>query len=76
MDLCVFVSQEGLIETLFTWAREAERPLCVYSTGLLARAMSDQEVAVNYREQNAQLVGLRQTLLLTQLHAFFSQNNF
>ncbi|XP_074530971.1 DDB1- and CUL4-associated factor 1-like [Halichoeres trimaculatus] len=60
----VFQDKEGLIETLFTWAREAERPLCVYSTGLLARAMSDQEVAVNYREQNAQLV----PLMIQRLH--------
>lgn len=51
--------QEGLAERLFGWAREAERPLCVYATGLLARAMSNQEVAANYREENAQLVGGR-----------------
>lgn len=48
--------QEGLIEKLFGWAHEAERPLCVYAAGLLARAMSNQEVAANYREHNARLV--------------------
>uniref|UniRef100_A0A8C6LCU8 DDB1- and CUL4-associated factor 1 n=1 Tax=Nothobranchius furzeri TaxID=105023 RepID=A0A8C6LCU8_NOTFU len=54
----VFEEKEGLVEKLFSWAREAERPLCVYATGLLARAMSNQEVAVSYREHNTQLVGL------------------
>uniref|UniRef100_A0A3P8PN47 DDB1- and CUL4-associated factor 1 n=1 Tax=Astatotilapia calliptera TaxID=8154 RepID=A0A3P8PN47_ASTCA len=52
----VFQEKEGLAERLFGWAREAERPLCVYATGLLARAMSNQEVAANYREENAQLL--------------------
>lgn len=61
MCMCARVQQEGLIEKLFSWAREAERPLCVYSTGLLASAMSDQEVAACYREQNSQLVGLTHT---------------
>ena len=45
------------MEKLFAWAREAESPLCVYSTGLLARAMANQEIAANYREENALLVG-------------------
>lgn len=44
------------METLFTWVHEAQRPLCVYATGLLARAMGNQEVAANYREENARLV--------------------
>uniref|UniRef100_A0A672Z914 DDB1- and CUL4-associated factor 1 n=1 Tax=Sphaeramia orbicularis TaxID=375764 RepID=A0A672Z914_9TELE len=52
----IFQEKEGLIEKLFGWAREAERPLCVYATGLLARAMSSQEVAASYREDNAQLL--------------------
>lgn len=52
----VFQEKEGLVEKMFDWAREAERPLSVYATGLLARAMSNQEVAAGYREQNAQLV--------------------
>uniref|UniRef100_A0A7N6A1N2 DDB1- and CUL4-associated factor 1 n=1 Tax=Anabas testudineus TaxID=64144 RepID=A0A7N6A1N2_ANATE len=52
----VFQEKEGLIEKLFSWARGAERPLCVYATGLLARAMSNQEVAASYREQNTQLL--------------------
>ncbi|XP_054588395.1 DDB1- and CUL4-associated factor 1 isoform X1 [Nothobranchius furzeri] len=54
----VFEEKEGLVEKLFSWAREAERPLCVYATGLLARAMSNQEVAVSYREHNTQLVSV------------------
>ncbi|XP_072237664.1 DDB1- and CUL4-associated factor 1-like isoform X1 [Leuresthes tenuis] len=60
----VFEEKEGLVEKLFSWAREAERPLCVYATGLLARAMSNQEVAANYREQNAQLV----PIMINRLH--------
>ncbi|XP_034557902.1 DDB1- and CUL4-associated factor 1-like isoform X3 [Notolabrus celidotus] len=67
----VFQDKEGLIDTLFTWAREAERPLCVYSTGLLARAMSDQEVAVNNREKNAQLV----PLMIQRLHELQKEDN-
>uniref|UniRef100_A0A667X0K5 DDB1- and CUL4-associated factor 1 n=1 Tax=Myripristis murdjan TaxID=586833 RepID=A0A667X0K5_9TELE len=54
----VFQEKEGLVEKLFSWAQEAERPLCVYATGLLARAMSNQEIAANYREENSQLVPL------------------
>ncbi|CAJ1051159.1 DDB1- and CUL4-associated factor 1-like isoform X3 [Xyrichtys novacula] len=54
----VFQEKVGLVDKLFTWAREAERPLCVYSTGLLAIAMGDQEAAINHREQNSQLVPL------------------
>uniref|UniRef100_UPI003AAC6DC5 DDB1- and CUL4-associated factor 1-like n=1 Tax=Centroberyx gerrardi TaxID=166262 RepID=UPI003AAC6DC5 len=54
----VFQEKEGLVEKLFSWAQEAERPLCVYATGLLSRAMSNQEVAANYREENSQLVPL------------------
>uniref|UniRef100_A0A8D0CRP9 DDB1- and CUL4-associated factor 1 n=1 Tax=Sander lucioperca TaxID=283035 RepID=A0A8D0CRP9_SANLU len=52
----VFQEKEGLVEKLFTWAHEAERPLCVYAAGLLARAMGNQEVAASYREQNARLL--------------------
>ncbi|CAL8337991.1 unnamed protein product [Merluccius merluccius] len=54
----VFQEKEGLVEKLFSWAREAESPLCVYATGLLARAMANQEIAANYREENALLVPL------------------
>ncbi|XP_041804490.1 DDB1- and CUL4-associated factor 1-like isoform X2 [Chelmon rostratus] len=60
----VFQEKEGLVEKLFTWAREAERPLCVYATGLLARAMSNQEVAASYREENARLV----PIMIQRLH--------
>ncbi|XP_026204927.1 DDB1- and CUL4-associated factor 1-like isoform X2 [Anabas testudineus] len=60
----VFQEKEGLIEKLFSWARGAERPLCVYATGLLARAMSNQEVAASYREQNTQLV----PIMIQRLH--------
>uniref|UniRef100_A0A4W6BU36 DDB1- and CUL4-associated factor 1 n=1 Tax=Lates calcarifer TaxID=8187 RepID=A0A4W6BU36_LATCA len=60
----VFQEKEGLVEKLFSWAREAERPLCIYATGLLARAMSNQEVATSYREENAQLV----PIMIRRLH--------
>lgn len=54
----VFQEKEGLIEKFFKWAHEAERPLCVFATGLLSRAMSSQEVIAGHREDNAQLVPL------------------
>lgn len=54
----VFQEKEGLIEKFFKWAREADRPLSVYAIGLLARAMSSQEVVASYRDENAQLVPL------------------
>ncbi|KAK5623295.1 DDB1- and CUL4-associated factor 1 [Crenichthys baileyi] len=60
----VFEDKEGLVGKLFSWAREAERPLCVYAIGLLARAMSNQEVATSYREDNAQLV----SVMIKRLH--------
>ncbi|XP_049442114.1 DDB1- and CUL4-associated factor 1-like isoform X1 [Epinephelus fuscoguttatus] len=60
----VFQEKEGLVEKLFSWAREAERPLCIYATGLLARAMSNQEVAASYREENALLV----PIMIQRLH--------
>uniref|UniRef100_A0A7N8WMM3 DDB1- and CUL4-associated factor 1 n=1 Tax=Mastacembelus armatus TaxID=205130 RepID=A0A7N8WMM3_9TELE len=63
-SVIIFLEKEGLIEKLFTWAREAERPLCVYVMGLLARAMSSQEVAASYQEENAQLV----PLMIHRLH--------
>eukprot|EP00066_Takifugu_rubripes_P030091 XP_011619357.1 PREDICTED: protein VPRBP-like [Takifugu rubripes] len=52
----IFQEKEGLVERLMDWARGAERPLSVYATGLLARAMSIQEVAAGFRDQNSQLV--------------------
>uniref|UniRef100_A0A3Q2Q8K8 DDB1- and CUL4-associated factor 1 n=1 Tax=Fundulus heteroclitus TaxID=8078 RepID=A0A3Q2Q8K8_FUNHE len=60
----IFEEKEGLVGKLFSWAREAERPLCVYATGLLARAMSHQEVATRHKEDNAQLV----SMMIKRLH--------
>ncbi|KAK6318699.1 hypothetical protein J4Q44_G00099100 [Coregonus suidteri] len=54
----VFQEKEGLVEKLFKWAQEAEQPLCIYATGLLARAMENQEIAANYRDENSKLVPL------------------
>lgn len=49
-------SQEGIVERLFKWAQEAEQPLRIYATGLLAGAMENQDIAANYREENSVLV--------------------
>lgn len=45
------------MEKLFKWAQEAEQPLRIYSVGLLAGAMENQDIAANYREENSVLVG-------------------
>ncbi|XP_077571091.1 ddb1 and cul4 associated factor 1 [Stigmatopora nigra] len=54
----VFQEKEGLVERLFKWAQEAEQPLRIYATGLLAGAMENQDIAANYREENSVLVPL------------------
>ncbi|KAG7472926.1 hypothetical protein MATL_G00114110 [Megalops atlanticus] len=54
----VFQEKEGIVEKLFKWAQEAEQPLRIYATGLLAGAMENQDIAANYREENSQLVPL------------------
>lgn len=48
--------QEGIVERLFKWAQEAEQPLRIFATGLLAGAMENQDIAANYREENSVLV--------------------
>ncbi|KAG7493398.1 DDB1-and CUL4-associated factor 1-like isoform X1 [Solea senegalensis] len=62
--IVVFKEKEGVVEKLYSFAREAEPPLCVYATGLLARAMSNQEVAASYKQENAQLV----PIMIRRLH--------
>ncbi|XP_061076227.1 DDB1- and CUL4-associated factor 1-like isoform X2 [Conger conger] len=54
----VFQEKEGVVEKLFKWAQEADPPLRIYATGLLAGAMDSQDIAANYREENSQLVPL------------------
>uniref|UniRef100_A0A4W5QJ73 DDB1- and CUL4-associated factor 1 n=1 Tax=Hucho hucho TaxID=62062 RepID=A0A4W5QJ73_9TELE len=54
----VFQEKEGIVERLFKWAQEAEQPLMIYATGLLAGAMENQDIAANYREENSILVPL------------------
>ncbi|KAL1021566.1 hypothetical protein UPYG_G00014890 [Umbra pygmaea] len=54
----VFQEKEGIVEMLFKWAQEAEQPLRIYATGLLAGAMENQDIAANYREENSILVPL------------------
>uniref|UniRef100_A0A665THH4 DDB1- and CUL4-associated factor 1 n=1 Tax=Echeneis naucrates TaxID=173247 RepID=A0A665THH4_ECHNA len=62
----VFQEKEGIVERLFKWAQEAEQPLRIYATGLLAGAMENQDIAANYREENSVLV-------ITIFHAFLRQ---
>ncbi|CAB1336118.1 unnamed protein product, partial [Coregonus sp. 'balchen'] len=54
----VFQEKEGIVERLFKWAQDAEQPLRIYATGLLAGAMENQDIAANYREENSVLVPL------------------
>uniref|UniRef100_A0A671YBH0 DDB1- and CUL4-associated factor 1 n=1 Tax=Sparus aurata TaxID=8175 RepID=A0A671YBH0_SPAAU len=54
----VFQEKEGIVERLFKWAQEAEQPLRIYATGLLAGAMENQDIAANYREENSVLVSV------------------
>lgn len=62
LTLCVCSTQEGIVERLFKWAQEAEQPLRIYATGLLAGAMENQDIAANYREENSVLVSTRSLL--------------
>lgn len=62
-----FSSQEGIVERLFKWAQEAEQPLRIYATGLLAGAMENQDIAANYREENSVLVSSAFCCLKCQL---------
>lgn len=66
--LCVRISQEGIVERLFKWAQEAEQPLRIYATGLLAGAMENQDIAANYREENSVLVSGRFCSLKCQVY--------
>lgn len=56
VSVLVCLRQDGIVERLFKWAREAEQPLRIYATGLLAGAMENQDIAANYREENSVLV--------------------
>uniref|UniRef100_H3CH15 DDB1- and CUL4-associated factor 1 n=1 Tax=Tetraodon nigroviridis TaxID=99883 RepID=H3CH15_TETNG len=69
----IFQEKEGLVDRLMEWAADAARPLNVYATGLLARAMSNQEVAASYRDQNGRLVPIM-IQRLHQLQAAQSKN--
>ncbi|PSN42103.1 DDB1- and CUL4-associated factor 1 [Blattella germanica] len=55
---------ESMILRLFSWAEKSVQPLQSYATGLLAAAMEVQDIAANFREQNARLV----PLMLKELH--------
>lgn len=54
----VFQEKDGIVEKLIKWAQEADQPLRIYATGLLAGAMENQDIAANYREENSVLVPL------------------
>lgn len=62
-------SNDALVNRLFSWAKEAPEPLQTYATGLLAAAMEVQDIAVVFRDKNAQLV----PLMLKRLHGLQSQ---
>ncbi|XP_066992783.2 protein mahjong isoform X2 [Anabrus simplex] len=55
---------ESTILRLFSWAEKSVEPLQSYATGMLAAAMEVQDIAANFREQNAKLV----PLMLKRLH--------
>ncbi|XP_010874181.3 DDB1- and CUL4-associated factor 1 isoform X2 [Esox lucius] len=67
----VFQEKEGIVEMLFKWAQEAEQPLRIYATGLLAGAMENQDIAANYREENSVLV----PLMLQRLRELQAKDN-
>ncbi|KAJ9579265.1 hypothetical protein L9F63_024628, partial [Diploptera punctata] len=61
---CMEPEMESMILRLFSWAEKSVQPLQSYATGLLAAAMEVQDLAANFREQNARLV----PLMLQELH--------
>lgn len=52
----LFHETDGLIHKLFAWAEKGQDPLQSYAIGLVAAAMELQDIAANFREQNAHLV--------------------
>uniref|UniRef100_A0A3P8W8V5 DDB1- and CUL4-associated factor 1 n=1 Tax=Cynoglossus semilaevis TaxID=244447 RepID=A0A3P8W8V5_CYNSE len=66
----IFNEKDGLVGHLYTFACEAVRPLNIYATGLLARAMSSQEVAAKYKQENSQLV----SIMIQRLHELQTKN--
>ncbi|KAL3852286.1 hypothetical protein ACJMK2_015948 [Sinanodonta woodiana] len=65
----IFQDTEGILTRLFRWAESAEDPLRSYATGLLAGAMELQDVASNFKENNATLV----PVMLKRLHELQAQ---
>ena len=52
----LFQDTEGLITRLISWAEKGQDQLQSYAIGLVAAAMELQDIAANFREQNAHLV--------------------
>uniref|UniRef100_T1KIJ0 DDB1- and CUL4-associated factor 1 n=2 Tax=Tetranychus urticae TaxID=32264 RepID=T1KIJ0_TETUR len=52
----VFKETEGLVNKLYEMVRVAKEPLKSYATGLLAAAMDVQDIAIENKDQNMQLV--------------------
>lgn len=50
------IESTGLIDRLFTWARDEDEPLQSYATGLLAAAMELSDIAAHCKLQNAELI--------------------
>ena len=48
--------QESLVRCLIKWVNSASDPLATYATGLLASAMEVQDIATNFKDNNAELV--------------------
>ncbi|KAJ8302050.1 hypothetical protein KUTeg_021037 [Tegillarca granosa] len=65
----VFQETEGIVQRLFQWAESADEPLRSYATGLLAGAMELQDIATNFKDQNAKMV----PLMLKRLRELKSQ---
>ena len=64
-------NNDALVLRLINWATESPEPLQTYATGLLSAAMEVQEIAVVFRDKNAQLI----PLMLQRLHRLQSQAN-
>ncbi len=56
--------QEALVRKLVGFAESNVQPLSSYASGLLAGCMEVQDIAVNFKEANARLVGINIKLRL------------
>ena len=73
---CFLVFQETLVKKLVEWAEKEESPLCFYATGLLAGAMEIQDLAANFKDNNATLVRRGHTENYQLFGTLFDDYNF